>query len=171
MMVRRGILQKKPPGLMLTSLLDMFTIILIFLIVSFDAENYDFKLNPDLKLPESTTRSILKPAVNIEITKNAVILEKQPILKLSNGRAPKAYYDSQEIPPLVAKLQAEFELRFGDSPVSQEPVMAGDNELDSREPIVVVQADKGLDYETLYLVLRSAAMAGFFKYRLATLRI
>ena len=30
--------KKKPPGLMLTSLLDMFTIILIFLIVSFEAE-------------------------------------------------------------------------------------------------------------------------------------
>ena len=171
MMVRRGILQKKPPALMLTSLLDMFTIILIFLIVSFDAENYDFKLNPDLKLPESTTRSILKPAVNIEITKEAVILEKKPVIKLTNRRAPQPYYDAQEITPLVTLLQAEFELRFGDAPVTQEPVMAGDDELDSREPIVVVQADKDLDYETLYLVLRSAAMAGFYKYRLATLRI
>jgi len=169
-MMAKRILPKKPPGLMLTSLLDMFTIILIFLIVSFDAENYDFKLNPDLKLPESTTRSILKPAVNIEITKNAVILEKQPIIRLTDRRAPQAYYDAQEITPLVARLKTEFELRFGDTPVSQEPVMAGDNELDSMEPIVVVQADKGLDYETLYLVLRSAAMAGFFKYRLATLR-
>ena len=30
---------KPPPGLMLTSLLDMFTIILIFLIVSFQNED------------------------------------------------------------------------------------------------------------------------------------
>jgi len=170
-MIGRRITQKKPPPLMLTSLLDMFTIILIFLIVSFDAENYDFKLNPKLTLPESSTRSILKPAVNIEITKEAVILEKRTVIRLTNKRAPKAYYEGQEIPELVKSLQAEFELRFGDQPVSQEPVMAGDNELDSSEPIVVVQADKEMDYETLYLVLRSAAMAGFFKYRLATLRI
>ena len=60
--------EKKPPGLMLTSLLDMFTIILIFLIVSFEAEDYDFKLNSDITLPESSARSVLKPAVDIAIT-------------------------------------------------------------------------------------------------------
>ncbi|HJL28216.1 MAG TPA: hypothetical protein RMI62_04065, partial [Polyangiaceae bacterium LLY-WYZ-15_(1-7)] len=53
---------QKAPGLMLTSLLDMFTIILIFLIVSFDAESYDFRLAEDVTLPESATRTELTPA-------------------------------------------------------------------------------------------------------------
>jgi biopolymer transport protein ExbD len=160
----------RPPALMLTSLLDMFTIILIFLIVSFDAESYEFRLNEQITLPESTSRSILKPAVNVEITKDAVLLEKEPLVRLVNSRAPAAYYETQVIPEVESALRVEFERRFGAQPVSQEPVMAGDNELDSREPIIVVQADKQLDYETLYLVLRSSAMAGFFKYRLATLK-
>ena len=44
---------KKKPGLMLTSLLDMFTIILIFLIVSFDSENQEFELNTELSVEEN----------------------------------------------------------------------------------------------------------------------
>ena len=33
-----------------------------------------------------------------------------------------------------------------------------------------VRMNLGLDYQTLYLIMRSAAKAGFFKYRLAVLR-
>ena len=61
--LRRG--GSKPPALMLTSLLDMFTIILIFLIVSFEADQKEFKLNSDLTLPESQARLELKPSVNL----------------------------------------------------------------------------------------------------------
>ena len=166
----RFLREEKPPALMLTSLLDMFTIIQIFLIVSFDAENQQFHLNPNVKLPESTARSILKPAVNMTITPNAVLIEAQPVVKLTNRRAQESDYEAQEIPAVVAKLKSQYELKYGDAPVSQEPVMAGDDELDSNEPIVVLQADRDVDYETLYLVLRSAAKAGFFKYRLAILK-
>jgi hypothetical protein len=35
---------------------------------------------------------------------------------------------------------------------------------------VVLQADRELNYRTLYLILRSAAQAGFFKYRLAIIK-
>ena len=166
----RFLKQEKPPVLMLTSLLDMFTIILIFLIVSFEAESHEFKLHPDVVLPESSARSILKPAVNITITPKAILLEKATVARLTNNRASAAEYEAQQIAPLVATLKIEYERRFGDQPVSQEPVMAGDDEIDSAEPIIVVQADKDVDYETLYLVLRSAAVAGFFKYRLAILK-
>ena len=41
---------------------------------------------------------------------------------------------------------------------------------EGKEAIIVVQSDKKLDYATLYLVLRSAANAGFFKYRLAIMK-
>ena len=66
--------QDKPPGLMLTSLLDMFTIILIFLIVSFEAEDYEFKLDPGLTLPESSANSVLKPAINLALSPSAALV-------------------------------------------------------------------------------------------------
>jgi len=160
----------KPPVLMLTSLLDMFTIILIFLIVSFEAEDFDFKLNPDLVLPESTASAQLKAAVNVSVSRDAIQVENRDVMRLEGGRATVAQYDRGEIPQVVSALRREYERRYGDQPTVGERVDRGDQASADNEPIVVLQSDRQLDYRTLYLVLRSAANAGFFKYRLAILR-
>ncbi|HJK90471.1 MAG TPA: biopolymer transporter ExbD [Polyangiaceae bacterium LLY-WYZ-15_(1-7)] len=152
---------QKAPGLMLTSLLDMFTIILIFLIVSFDAESYDFRLAEDVTLPESATRTELTPAVNVAITRGRIVVEQDELLAIEEGRVRESDYDAGEIPELVEALRAEYEARFGEDATAPDDVT---------EPIVVVQSDRSLDYRTLYVVLRSAATAGFFKYRLATMK-
>jgi biopolymer transport protein ExbD len=153
--------QRKPPGLMLTSLLDMFTIILIFLIVSFEAEDYDFKLNSDLTLPTSSARSVLKPAVDIAITPTDLVVDKKSVAKLTNGKFPASNYRNQEIPELVEVLKKRYAL-VKDEAVN--PETGEDN------AIIVVQADKSLDYDTVYLVLRSSALSGFVKYRLAIMK-
>jgi len=159
--MRRRAPPKKPPGLMLTSLLDMFTIILIFLIVSFEAEDYDFKLNPDLKLPESSARSVLKPAVDIAITPSDLLVDRKSIAKLNRGKFKDSVYRNQEIPQLVKVLKKRYEIVKD---------VAVDEESGEDNAIIVVQADKSLDYETIYMVLRSAALGGFVKYRLAIMK-
>lgn len=150
-----------PPGLMLTSLLDMFTIILIFLIVSFEAEDYDFKLQEGVELPESTARSVLKPAVDIAITPTELLVDRKPIEQLSDGKFPASQYDNGEIPELVELLKKRYDVV---KDVAVDPETGEDN------AVIVVQADKTLDYDTIYLVLRSAALAGFVKYRLAIMK-
>ncbi|MGF1465122.1 MAG: ExbD/TolR family protein [Sandaracinaceae bacterium] len=156
----RYLRKKKAPGLMLTSLLDMFTIILIFLIVSFDTENQEFRLNPDLQLPESSARAPFKPAVNVSVTGNAIFLEEELIAEIDENTG--------ELPALVDALADEYRLRFGDP---EEGAPAPDPDDEESGPIVLIQADRELDYRTLYRVLRSAAEAGFFRYRLAVMKI
>ena len=146
------------PTLMLTSLLDMFTIILIFLIVSFESEDQGFQLSDQVKLPESSARGELKQAVNVVITGESVLLGEKVVARLSTRRNV-GDLGQDEIPDLVTALEAEHERRFGDAP-----------EGDEIDAVIVVQSDRKTDYRTLYAVLRSAATAGFFKYRLAVLK-
>ncbi len=160
--------KKGLPTLMLTSLLDMFTIILIFLIVSFEAESYDFRLNPDLTLPDSTARSIFRPAVNLAVTPEGVMVEQQPVLPLSDGKARPSDYDMGFIPELVDHLSALYAERAAEQPESSPDSEAMDDEEDGT--IVVLQADKDMDYRTLYLVMRSASQAGFTRHRLAVMK-
>ncbi len=156
-MSSRFIKKKKPRGLMLTSLLDMFTIILIFLIVSFEAEDQEFRLDPDVTLPESSARSIFKPAVNVTINPTQLLVEERPIATLDNGRFSDELYELNNIEALVDALTEEREgLDLGPG---------GED-----EAIVMVQADKEMDYETLYLVMRSSSVAGFARYRLAIMK-
>lgn len=156
----RFVKKKQPPGLMLTSLLDMFTIILIFLIVSFEAEDYEFKLDSDLSLPESTASSVFKPAINLALTPDALKIDQNQLVKLDRGKFKDQYYSDGEIPELVEILKVKFEEQQ-DRPGSLD---------EEDEGVVLVQADKGLDYRTIYLVLRSASVAGFDKYRLAIMK-
>ena len=154
----------RQPTLTLTSLLDMFTIILIFLIVSFEAENYEFKINPDVQLPESSARRNLKQAVNLAITHKGVMMDDKMLVAFSGGKPRPQDLEGGQIPELVTLLRKEFEIRFGKD---GQFIVEGE---EGKEAIIVVQSDKKLDYATLYLVLRSAANAGFFKYRLAIMK-
>ncbi|MBA2665282.1 MAG: biopolymer transporter ExbD [Bradymonadaceae bacterium] len=149
--------RSKPKGLMLTSLLDMFTIILIFLIVSFEAEDQAFKLDPDLRLPESSARSVFKPSVNVVINPQALIVEQKVLMRLEDGKFPADFYTAGEIPELVEALKVYAEQM--DFTVDEE-----------EQTVVTIQADKDLDYQTLYLVMRSSSMAGFARYRLAIMK-
>jgi biopolymer transport protein ExbD len=151
----------KPPGLMLTSLLDMFTIILIFLIVSFEAEDQEFELNPDVDLPESSSRSVFKPAVNLTVTEDSVIVSKSELIGIDDIQSKPEYFEQGQIPPLVDKLEDEYDAFLAKKQEEGE---------ENPEAIMVVQADQSLSYDTLYLILRSASVAGFSKYRLATMK-
>lgn len=141
--------------LMLTPLLDMFTIILIFLIVSFEAEDHGFEPNQDVRLPQSTSRSVFKPAVNVALTPEELLLEKEPVVELEGGEFADQYHEAERIGPFVDALEKRYAELEDD---------------EDREAILLVQADRDFDYETLYLVLRSAAVAGFTKYRLVTMK-
>lgn len=163
--------KKSIPALMVTPLLDMFTIILIFLIVSFEAENYDFRTNPDLQLPESKARTKLRPGVNVQLARTGVFVGDKLVFPLENGRFSDQQRTEASAPALVEVLEEERRARFGESADATEVSESeSDSEFDGDEPIIVLQADKGISYQDLYVVLRSAAAAGFFKYRLAAVK-
>jgi len=152
--------------LTLTPLLDMFTIILIFLIVSFEAEDHGFEPNKKIKLPESSARSVFKPAVDLAITADKLLIDKQEVMTLQDGDFPQEYYDKERIDPLVDVLEKVRAKLNGETVSGIEDITVPDTD----EAILLVQADKKLDYKPLYLVLRSATIAGFTKYRLVVMK-
>ena len=159
----RFIRGEKPPTLMPTSLLDMFTIILIFLILSYDAESQDFRLDPNVSLPDSTTQTQLEATVNVRLTPVGLSIGSDDVVEiipLTDGRLRESDYEADEVPELVERLREEHDRRYGEDAIAPEP----------GPPVVIVQADRSVNYQTLYVVLRSAARAGFFKYRLAAIK-
>lgn len=145
--------KSKRLALQLTSLLDMFTIILVFLMVSFQAEDQDFVLHSGVSLPASTAKSPFKPGVNVAITLDAVYVEGKVAHKLQKGgNITNEDYEAGRVEDVVAATKVAWNNVKKDE---------GD------ENIVLIQADKKLPYRTLNLVMRSAAHAGFFRFRLA----
>lgn len=150
--VRAMFKRKNKVTLQLTSLLDMFTIILVFLMVSFQAEDKDFVLHPGLELPASSAKNPFKTAVNIAISQDAVIVNGQTAYELEDGGRVKAGDLRKGKAEAIANAVAEA-------------WEAQKKDLDE-ENVVVVQADRRLPYQTIHFVVRSAAYSGFFRYRL-----
>jgi len=162
--------RKRPASLMLTPLLDMFTIILIFLIMSFDTEDYGFQLNEQLEPPQSTAESIFKRGVNVAITREGVDIEKARVLPLADGKATDEAYETRLSAPLVERFGAIYQERFAADDVSPDEVDADEELTVEDDAILIIQADRDLDYRTIHLVMNSAREAGFYKYRLAVIR-
>ncbi len=70
--------------LRLTSMIDMFTILLVFLLQSFSAEGEIVSVARDLRLPESTAQTPPKASPILVVTGEWIILDGQPVVKLSD---------------------------------------------------------------------------------------
>ena len=150
--LRKRINNKKKMTLQLTSLLDMFTIILVFLMVSFQAEDKDFVLHAGISLPQSSAENPFKTAVNMAITDKGVFVEGKEVYPLSAGKVKEADVEAGKIEIVTQAVKKAWGLHNVDK---------GD------EDIVVIQADKRIPYRTIHLVMRSAAHSGFYRFRLA----
>ena len=150
--LKKRIGSRKKMALQLTSLLDMFTIILVFLMVSFQAEDKDFVLHAGISLPQSTAQNPFKTAVNMAVTDKAVFIEGREIYPLTGGKVKEDDVDSGKIEAVSQAVKQAWTTHKLEK---------------SDEDIVVIQADKRIPYRTIHLVMRSAAHSGFYRFRLA----
>ena len=144
--------RRAPMTLQLTSLLDMFTIILVFLLESFQAEDEDFTLHAGLTLPESSARSAFKPAVNVAVSMEQVLVEGAPVHPLLEGAAKTQDIDAGYVDAIATAVETAWSDR--------------ENRSEDEDIVTSIQADEGVPYETIDLVMRSAAHIGCTRFRL-----
>jgi hypothetical protein len=123
-------------GLMLTSLVDMFTIIVIFLLQNFSATGEILFMSKDIRLPEAAHGAELERAPVIAVSSEAVTFEgKQILLTADLGKG-----DVLNVPELEDVLRDERR-RFEQS-------HAGDPK-NPFKGLVHVQADKRIPFKVI----------------------
>ena len=152
----------EPPALNVSALMDILTILLLFLILSFDAQEETVRPPPGIVLPDSEAQAPVKLAVRVRVLPGEVTVEGQRVALIRGGRVRSEDLDGQGLlPALMSGLRDErARLRQG------RMEGASDGELE----ILYLEADKGIPYRVLRPVLSSARRAGFGKIRLAVHR-
>lgn len=120
----------------LTSLIDVMTILLVFLMKSFSVEGNLITPATDLRLPESTSREPPTPVTTLEITAGFLSSQGEPIVKLPQFDND----DSMVIAPLADWLT----IRKG-----------GNN----RE--IMLQADRHIPFSVIKRVMFTCSKSGF----------
>ena len=128
--------------LLLTALIDAFSILVIFLLMSFSSTGEIIFINKGMELPKAVRADQLERNPVVKIEENQIYLEAE---KVSNG-------DSL--------FQALLELKRK---------FTADRPNEEFSPIVTVQADRRIKYEFLNQVVVACAQAGFSDIRFAVL--
>jgi len=158
---RRVAMQQKngTATLNITSLMDVMTIILIFLLFSFSSQDQNLRLAKDMELPQSTSEKPFKWAINITLTENELMVEDLTVCRYKNGQ----FGDIRDDPDKIVLLYKQLtDLK------SLEKYREVDR--DASEPVVIFQADKKHKFDTIYKVMKTAAMAGYPNFRFAVLK-
>lgn len=148
--------------LQLTAMVDMFTILIVFLLKSFSTSAVTVTPHKGLKMPYST--SIVQPteALRLVVAEDGIYVEDQKIIELADGKIDSAHLENGDedfIRPLYEALDKEA-LKSKD--------ISKQNEEHEFEGKVVMQADGRLPYSLLKKVMYTSSLAGYADLKLAT---
>ena len=166
-MSKKGTFSVKRPGssemaLQITSMADIFTIILVFLLKSYATGALNVNPSPGLRLPQATTGEAEVTALNVEVSENAVQVENTFVAKLDHFRFAAGDVAPSGIPtPLDRALEAQRK--------RQDLIAKSNSDVRVDDKIVLV-ADQRTPYLTLKSVLSAAALHGFTDFKLVVLK-
>jgi biopolymer transport protein ExbD len=163
--------------LQLTSLLDIFMIILVFLLVSFAVSTTNFSTFENLEMPLSKTEDQPPDSLHIVISLDGLFFENRRILNFKTTpvtadpegplRFELASGDLAEENRLILPLFDALMEAKGRSETLRQKSQTRDISGDPLpfEGTIAIQADKRVDYLTLRMVMYTAASAGYTTYR------
>jgi biopolymer transport protein ExbD len=155
MAVSRGRANKKKHDLPLqiTSMMDMFTIILVFLLKSFSAEGSLLTNADNLVLPNSDSKK--KPQeVNLQlaVTNDMILVDNLPLVPTDDVR--KIPFDDPD--PIIGKVEEKLRSCFA---AEEEMVRLG--ALNAVQGKVIIQVDKNMDFDVLFKVMNTCGKVGY----------
>jgi len=146
--------RKKVPGLMLTSLMDVFTILVFFLLSNSSASEV-VKAPDQIKLPDSTVETKPRETVVIMVTPEEILVQGEIVAATPDLNNP----DVDRVPAVMTRLA-----RLQSNLIGINTRTAAD----STE--VTILADRAIPFSILKKIMSSCTLAGYGKISLAVIQ-
>jgi biopolymer transport protein ExbD len=144
-LIRRGKRRYDEPLVNLTSMVDVLSVLMFFLLSIYSGGGYLSILPSGLELPSSNVRASLTRQVEVAILKDKILVDRQQI-----ADDPVAFTDNEIL--LLPSLQAALAARGAADPATAR---------------VNIEADRSIPFRLLKKVIYTADQAGFRKQSLA----
>jgi biopolymer transport protein ExbD len=149
----------------LTAMMDMMTIILVFLLKSYSSSALDVKAGADLQLAASSTKLPPIDAITITITRKAVLIDNKPIVEVRQGSVdPSAKREGANgylIDPIWVRLQKQADFQ---------KTLVRQGKLKEFKGQAIVVADKQVPFRLLSEVIYSAGQAEFHSFKFLVIK-
>lgn len=160
--------------LSMTAMVDMFTVLAIFLLQNYESTDQVIEITDKVQLPKAGAVKEIKPATVVIVSKTNITVNNDNVAQYQQVKEQQDWM----IASLQQKLQAEFkhleEKRHGPLGNIRKAVDAA-KELSEKEQKlndsrVTVQADKSVDFLTLKKVMFTVTEAGASQINFAVLK-
>ena len=145
----------KEMSLQITSMIDIFTILLVFLLKSYSAEGQLVQIAKSISLPESTAIEDVHPAVAVGFNGNALYVDGKLLI---DDVADVMNSDDLLIEPLYAVLSQKAESLKAVAEVSDEVDFTGE---------IILQGDRNVPFRLLKKIIYTAGQAEYVNQSLA----
>ncbi|OFZ17990.1 MAG: hypothetical protein A2X94_06345 [Bdellovibrionales bacterium GWB1_55_8] len=165
--MKKSFLGKRRPisgdmSLQITSMADIFIIILVFLLKSFSSGAMAMSPSQGTRLPQAETQDLGAEALKIEISETVVQVEGKPAVNLAAFRFQKTDLQANGSSKALNQI-LEVERK-------RQILIAKANSDVKVDAKVIVMADERAPYATVKSVLASAALNGYTDFKLAVVK-
>lgn len=147
-----------PPKLMITSMMDMFTIILIFLLFQFSEKPETIHMMKDIELPKSSAKMDHQENIKLVLTQSSLHFDNELIARVKKGSVVGLDPQNPKTSVLYQRLHAQF--------------AKGLMEPDEKQPKnhILLLCDKRHSFKTINSIVKTAALAGYPNFQFAVLK-
>lgn len=158
--------RKKLPSsfkIQITSMVDMFVILLVFLIKSYSTSPVQITPSNDIRLPASVTTVAPEDLLKLMVSKKGIFVDELKIVDFESGVISRKDLDPSDdkfIPALFKALDEQAKKTLAIAKVNNQLAFEGK---------ILMQADRDLEYDMLEKVMHTSAVAGYSDVKFAVL--
>ncbi|SDJ90981.1 ExbD/TolR family protein [Microbulbifer yueqingensis] len=162
--------RRKAPGMNLTSLMDVFTILVFFLLTNTSSNE---ALDPPkvITLPDSVVESKPRETVTLMVTDKEVLVESRPVMSTEELIGTEETVAEPIKEAMVAEMGKA--IKVAEAEAAEEAAAAADGsaeELPPEPPEVNILADRTIPFSLLKKVMSSCTEAGYTRISLAVIQ-
>jgi biopolymer transport protein ExbD len=147
----------------LNAMIDMMTVLLVFLLKQYSSDPVSISESADLRLPHSNTDQAVKDSVAISVTKKWVMVEDDAIVPINDGQIDPSSLQSAES-VIIPVLQQKVEQKLEDNAAWAKQFGRPETR------IATIIADSDTPYRVLIQVMTTAGAAGIQNFKFAAMQ-
>ncbi|MYE07618.1 MAG: adventurous gliding motility protein S [Oligoflexia bacterium] len=152
--------------LQLTAMVDMFTVLVVFLLQNYASTNQILPISDQIALPQASTVKELKPSFVVVLSKDSLSFNKQPVGTYNDVKNSQDWL----IVSLLESVQEAIEiLNQENKSVSRKDESGGD--VVPLQYKMTLQADKDIDFLSIKKVLYTLTEAGVQEVNFAVIKV
>lgn len=160
-------------GLNITSMMDIMTIILIFLLKSYSTEDISVTPSADLVVPISSAEKAPKLAVQVVVSKSQILVDGVAVMSLGTATDPVSGAEVPSIPAdekqgqMIQKLYEKLLTKAETAKTQAQRTQREDLEFKGE---ILLQCDSTLPFSLIREVMYTAGQAQFSNFRFVVIK-